>query len=71
MADESPLPTTLDDAILEILTLRSMLIREREIHVKLVERHELDKRSARGSIALLQKQNADLLSQLNYQTPAE
>jgi hypothetical protein len=46
-APNSPLPDDIDDAWDEILALRSILIREREVHVALVERYELARRSMR------------------------
>jgi hypothetical protein len=55
-AFDSPLPNTIEDAREEILKLRSILIREREQHVKLVERHELDGRSMRGLVKMLREE---------------
>jgi hypothetical protein len=53
---DSPLPVTLEEALTEILVLRSILIREREQHMKLVERRELDARSMRGTIKSLREE---------------
>jgi hypothetical protein len=52
-AKGTPLPDTIEEALEEILALRSILIREREQHVKLVMKNELDGRSMRGTIARL------------------
>lgn len=47
---ESPLPTDLSTALEEILQLRSMLIRDREVFGNRIVRSEEDKRSLRGHI---------------------
>jgi hypothetical protein len=56
----SPLPTTLEDAIAEILNLRRILAQEREQLAKQWERRMLDSKAAAGNIKALREENARL-----------
>jgi hypothetical protein len=58
-AKNSPLPNSLEDAIKEILELRTMLIRERENFVKLFVKADQDRRSAKGTINTLLNKKAN------------
>ena len=60
----SPLPTTLEDALREIMDLRRILTNERQMLVKAIERRELDNRSAAGHIRVLREENETLRLQI-------
>jgi hypothetical protein len=56
VAELSPLPSTLPDALQEIVRLRLQLILTNQKWEKAVSKAELDRRAASGIIALLKRQ---------------
>lgn len=62
--DLSPLPADLPTALNELQTLKGILIRERQMLVKIVEKRELDKRSLTGTIKTLNAENEELREQV-------
>lgn len=60
---EAPLPSTLEDAIVEILRLRSAWIRSNEILAKQVERRIQESRAMRGNIVAIKRERDNAIAQ--------
>lgn len=63
-AFNSPLPTDLESALEEILKLRSILIREREVLANMAVKGEQDRRSIVGNYKVAQEEIAELRAQV-------
>jgi hypothetical protein len=60
----SPLPTTLEEYRIEVLALRSILKKERELLAKQWEMRSRDNKEAKGNIKALSEENRELKNKM-------